>query len=301
MAARAKREAEVLEEEPGNENLDQTSETDTLSGAVGEADDDPFLTQLAKSLGYKEPDEWTKDHGPERERDPSRRLGVREYLLDTPNRIAALRESSERAARAAAAAIEDERQRKAEEATRVIRESEDPEERAKAAQELRQHAGPPPQTRQWIAKNPWFETDPDAQRVAATAMQRAFAIGLPIEEQIAAGEEAARRQFPQYFSNGVEQRLSDVRRQAPAPPQVQSGTRAGAPEPKEKGWAQIPRADREAFERHLLKAFTSRGLSKEQAQAKYAEGYFKEGVLPPNEREEDPWVREKRSNPWGRR
>ncbi len=44
-----------------------------------------------------------------------------------------------------------------------------------------------------------------------------------------------------------------------------------------------------------------KGKTKEQAQALYAEGYWGEGVLPPSEREEDPWVREKRTNPWGRR
>ena len=80
--------------------------------------------------------------------------------------------------------------------------------------------------------------------------------------------------------------MSDVRRQAPLAPQVQQGSRAAATAaPKEKGWAEIPRADREAFDRHLLKPFMAKGLKREEAQAKYADGYWKEGVIPPtNER-----------------
>ena len=98
--------------EPASEDtiVDEPVEPDTLTGDIGEAED-PFLVELAKSLGYKEAEEWTKDHGQERERDQAKRLTVREFLADTPKHLAALKESSERSARAAADAIEDERRR----------------------------------------------------------------------------------------------------------------------------------------------------------------------------------------------
>ena len=288
---RAKPQTPVLEDEP-DEQLDQVQETDNLTGAIPEGEI-ALARSVASKMGWTPKEEW--------KRDPAKWVDAPEFLENTPRVLAELKERSDRTARAAAEAIEDERRRKVEAATRVIEESEDPAERRKAATELQQHAGPPPQTQEWIGRNPWFNTDVEARNVAARAMQRAFAIGLSIEDQIAAGEEAARREFPHYFSLGTEQRLSDVRRQSPNPPQVQQGSRVGASQPKEKGWSDIPRADRDAFELHLVKHFMAKGLKREEAQAQYAASYWREGVLPPDEREEDPWVREKKSNPWGRR
>ena len=288
---RAKRADPVVEAEP-DEQLDQSTETDTLSGAIPEGVRE-ILRPIVSKMGWAPKEDW--------KRDPAEWRDELQFLEQTPEVITRLKEQGERQARAAAAAIEEERSRKAEEATRIIRESDDPKIREAAAQSLRESVGPPPQTVAWMAKNPWFDSDPEAKQVAVRAIQRGVAIGLSIEDQLAAGEEAAKRVFPQYFSAGTEQRLSDVRRQAPTPPQVQEGSRATASQPKEKGWAEVPRADREAFERHLLKAFMSKGQTREQAQAKYAESYWREGILPPNEREEDPWVREKKTNPWGRR
>ena len=277
--------------EPASEDtiVDEPVEPDTLTGDIGEAED-PFLVELAKSLGYKEAGEWTKDHGQERERDQAKRLTVREFLADTPKHLAALKESSERSARAAAEAIEDERRRAREEATRTLVESEDREEREKAAAKLASNQQVPPQTQAWIAKNPWFETDPVAQRVAVDTINRAHAMRLPVDQQLLAGEEAVRREFPQYFAPSVsEQRLSDVRRAAPMPPQVQQGTRAAATQPREKGFAQIPRADREAFVNNLQRKFMARGLTQEQAQQRYAESYWRAPPEDPATREPERW------------
>lgn len=282
---RAKRIDPVSEDEP-DEQLDQAQETDTLTGAIPEGVRE-VLRPIVSKMGWAPKEEW--------KRDPAEWRDELQFLEQTPEVIAKLKESGDRQARAAAAAIEEERARKAEEAQRIIRESDDPDKREAAAKELR---GPPPQTVAWMARNPWFDTDPDAKALAVSAVMRAEQGGADIPTALAAGEEAVRKRFPEYFSAGTEQRLSDVRRQAPTPPQVQEGSRATPSQPKERGWAEIPRADREAFERHLLKAYVSRGKTKEQAQAMYADGYWKEGVIPPNEREEDPWVREKKSNPW---
>ena len=132
-------------------------------------------------------------------------------------------------------------------------------------------------------------------------MQRAYAIGLSIEDQITAGEEAARRQFPQYFTNGTEQRLSDVRRQAPIPPKVQEGSRASSAPPKEKGFAEIPRDDRAAFNGNLLRTFMAAGLTQEQAQARYAARYWADPPADPSTRGDDPWPLKPQSNIWAKR
>lgn len=294
MATGAKRIEPTQDEDPANANdqLDQASETDTLSGAIPEGEL-ALARSVASKMGWKPKEEWT--------RDPDKFVDAPEFLENTPKVLADLKERSDRAARAAAEAIEDERRRIREEATRTIREADDPDERAKAAERLAQNAGPPPQTQAWIARNPWFNTDTTARGVAARAMQRAFAIGLNIEDQIAAGEDAAKREFPHYFNSGAEQRLSDVRRQAPSPPQVQQGSRVASSAPKEKGFADVPRADREAFQRHMLKQFMATGQTQTQAEARYARSYWREGVIPPEQREDDPWVKEKKANPWGRR
>ena len=274
--AGAKRVA-VQPEPPADEQLDEAEQVDNLSGQIGEAED-PFLAELAKSLGYKEAEEWTKDHGPERPRDPAARLTVREFLADAPRHLAALKEQGERAAQAAAAAIEDERRRIRDEATRTIRDSDDREERVTAAERLANNAGPPPETQAWLARNPWFQTDPDAQALVRSTVDRMAAQGATIGAQLEEAEKKVRQRFPEYFATGTEQRLSDVRRQALNPPQVQQGSRAatnGAP--KEKGWSEIPRSDRDTFNSHLLRHFMSNDQTQEQAQARYARSYWASG------------------------
>lgn len=294
---RAKRTHEAAEGE-ADEQLDQNTETDTLTGPVAEGIPPALAETLAKRLGWKSKEEWTGD--------AVKHIGAPEYLEQTSLEVEdlrarnrSLRLEKERSVRAAAEMLEEDRRRIREEALRTIRTAEDPEERARAADRIAQSAGPPPETQAWLAKNPWFHTDPDAQAIVVRTVNDLAAQKRPISEQLEEAEKKVRTRFPEYFVDGGEQRLSDVRRQAPTPPQVQSGSRAGGNgAAKEKGWAEVPRADREAFDRHLLKAFMSRGMKREEAQAEYAAGYWREGVLPPNEREEDPWVREKKANPW---
>ena len=147
-----------------------------------------------------------------------------------------------------------------------------------------------------------FQTDPDAQALAVAAVQRAEARGANIPDALAAGEEAVRKRFPEYFSAGTEQRLSDVRRQAPNPPQVQQGSRAGNNgAPKEKGFAEIPQADRAAFNGNLLKHFMARGLTQEESQKRYAASYWRVGVTDPSERPEERFPLTPQSNIWAKR
>ena len=285
---RAKR-ADPVSDEPEDEHLDQPTETDTLSGAIPEGE--AVLGQsVAKRLGWRPKEEWT--------RDPDKFVDWPDFLENTPKVIAELKEQGERQARAAAAAIEEAQREKVERATRVIRESDDPAAREAAAKELQ---GPPPETRAWLAKNPWFDTDSRAQALAVSTVNDMAKRGASISVQLEEAESEVRKRFPEYFATGVEQRLSDVRRQATTPPQVQQGSRATTTQSTEKGFAQIPRKDREAFELHLLKPMLSMGKTKEQAEAGYAKRYWGAGTLPPEERGDDPWVNQKKSNPWGRR
>ncbi len=84
------------------------------------------------------------------------------------------------------------------------------------------------------------------------------------------------------------------------PPQVQQGNRSGTTQPKEKGFAQIPRADREAFNDHLLRKFMSRGMTQEEAQNRWAASYWRAPPPDPSERGEE-WGGKPQSNVWAKR
>lgn len=270
-APRAKRPLPV-EDDP----IDENAETATLTGSVAEGEE-PITLRVAKQLGWKPKEEWPEG------RDPEGWVDYEAFLENTPKQVEDLRarnreltERSERSARAAAEVIEEDRRKSREEAQRVIRESDNPDERARAAERLAQNAGPPPETRAWLAKNPWFETDPDAQALATATVNRLAGRGATVADQLSEAEATVKKRFPEYFANGTEQRLSDVRRQAPNPPQVQPGTRAMTTQTKDKGFAEIPAGDRQAFRTHLLKHFTARGLSQPDAEKRYAQSYWRE-------------------------
>ena len=200
---RAKREIAAPEDE-ADEQLDEQPEADTLSGAIPEGELE-LARSVAKRLGWKSLEEWGT-------RPPDKFVDAPEFLEQTPKVIADLKERSERASRAAAAAIEDERRRNREEATRIIQESDDRDERAKAAERLAQNAGPPPEVQAWVARNPWYQTDPDAHAMAFSAAERMARQGASVADQLAEAERITKQRFPEYFSTGAEQRLSDVRR-----------------------------------------------------------------------------------------
>lgn len=278
--ARAKR-----QEEPQEPTVDPQDEQATLTGPVAEGIPEPVAEALAKRMGWKPREEWTRD--PEDWTPASKFLeGTASQVEDLRARNRKLLEEKERAAQATADMLEQERARIREEALRTIRTADDPEERTRAAQKLAENSGPPPETRAWLARNPWFDTDPDAQALAASTINRLAARGVSIPDQLEQAESAVKKRFPEYFAAQTEMRLSDVRRQAPSPPQVQQGTRAtnNGP-PREKGFSDIPTADRQAFREHLLRKFMTNGQTQEQAEARYARSYWRD---PP----EDPATRE---------
>ena len=289
--ARAKRPDPIVEDED-DEHLDQTGETDTLTGPIPEGEL-AVARSVASKMGWTPQEDW--------KRDPSKWVDAPEFLENTPKVLADLKESRDRAARAAAEAIEDERRRILEEATRTIREADDPEVRARAAERLAQNAGPPPETQAWIARNPWFYTDPDAQVLVVATVNRLAASGASIPDQLEEAEKKVRQRFPEYFASGTEQRLSDVRRSAPNPPKVQDGSRAAANgAPKEKGFADIPRADRDVFRNNLLKHFMANGQTQEQAEGRYARSYWRAPPADPSERGPEQWPMKPQSNVWGK-
>lgn len=238
--------------------------------------------ELAKPFGWAPKEEW--------KRDPAKWRDAEEFLKDTPKQLEAHKEQARRAAQAAEAAFEEDRRRLlsvAEAKVKAAAEAQDPDAAAAAAREVAAHSGPPPQTVAWMARNAWFNQDRGAQAVAVTAIRKAEAAGLNIEEQLEAGEMAAKKRFPEYFAEETpatvreapkeEVRLSEIKR----PPAVNAPSRTTASEKpnKERGYADLPQVARQAYERHFERKFMSQhGLSKEDGQARYAASYWKDNT-----------------------
>ena len=241
----------------------------TKTGLVSEGELD-LVRSVAKKLGWTPKEEWS--------RDPDKWVDADQFLENTPRQIETLKERLKRTGQAAEAAIEESRRQARLEAQAEIRaaaEAQDPERAAAAANRLAEISGPPPQTLAWINRNSWFNTDPEAQALARSVVERAAAQGRSIDEQLEEAEASVKRRFPEHFSDyrrkdeNREVRLSDRR-----PPAVQGGSRTAAPVSKDKSFADIPAGDRALYQRHFAKRFESNGLKPEQAQAKYASAYW---------------------------
>jgi hypothetical protein len=88
--------------------------------------------------------------------------------------------------------------------------------------------GADPTVQSWVAKNPWFNTDPLA-RVRAEELSGKLA-HLPVPEQLAQVERAMKREFPEHFPAPVK-----------APPSTQTATGRNAnPSNRTKGFADMP-------------------------------------------------------------
>lgn len=298
MLARQRSLEELVDSQPGNTPAEDTNtaapeapekpaidagdEAGQLSPTVEVTEGDlkrSIYEELAKPFGWVPKEEW--------KRDPALHRDAETFLRDTPKELQAHKERARRAAQAAEAAFEDDRRRLRDEAEAKVRaaaEAQDPEAAAAAAREVAAHSGPPPQTRAWMAANAWFDQDPDMRQIAITAIRKAEAIGLSIEDQLDAGSMAVKRRFPERFEDEApvvpprEAPKEEVRLSSVKPPAVNAPIRASAADrpSKEKGFADMPQAIRQDYERHLERRFLGRGLSKEEAQTRYATAYWKD-------------------------
>lgn len=242
------------------------------SGSVVEGELE-LARSVAKRMGWTPKEDW--------KRDPAKWRDAPEYLEQTPKELDSLKERLRRTSQAAADAVEDERRRARIEAQNEIKaaaQAGDAERAERAAQQLERVAGPPPQTVAWIGRNPWFQEDPDAQAMAVITINRLAQQGASIEDQLAEAERAVKRRFPEHFGQAERDQdpAPDTRRAAPIPPQVQApGRSSGDARTKAKTFADIPAADRAQAERFFIKRYMGHGLSKPDAEAKYAASYWR--------------------------
>jgi hypothetical protein len=255
-----------------SEAIDTETETEqhSRSGLVSEAEIE-VARSVAKRMGWTPKEEW--------KRDPAKWRDAPEFLENTPNEIQSLKERQRRSAQAVESAMEETRRQARIDAQREIREAADAGEADRAvaaAERLASNSGPPAQTVAWLAENPWFETDPEAQALATAVINRSFAMKMTTSEQLKTAEEAVRKRFPEHFpqprarEEERETRLSETRR----PPAVQEGNRSVNTAPKVKTFADIPAADRNMYETKFRRVYETK-LKPDEAKAKYAAAYWR--------------------------
>jgi hypothetical protein len=112
--------------------------------------------------------------------------------------------------------------------------------RDKIVTTLPKNDGPDPTVAQWVADNPWFNSDPAARAVAqAVSSQNA---NLSVSEQLKAAREAVHKRFPEYAPQ-----------QHKPPASVSTATsRAATTQKRDKGFNDMPSASQE-MARDMLK------------------------------------------------
>lgn len=283
----------------------QNTEQATRSGPVTDGDEE-FVQTLAKRAGHRPIEEW--------DRDPSKWKDAKSYLADLPDQLAASRErvrlADERVRRNAQATADalDAANRgklaKARSDLETATQANDPERVVAAAQEVSRAAeevantGPHRETVDWVARNSWFDTDSRAKALAVDVVNQEARRGATIAQQLEAAEAEVKKRFPEHFGASERERQQDDTRYEPErdarprvrdreiplsesriarePPAVSSGSRAGAGVAKEKGFSDIPAADRSLYQSKLARKYEGRGMTPDEARNRYAKAYWRE-------------------------
>lgn len=200
------------------------------------ADDTPEpIANLARDLGWTPKEEW---HGEPDKWKPAEQFirDGREIQQSTSRELKTVREQLERIGNVTETIVRDKvAERDAYWQQQFNQAVEDGDtEKATALLDKRPVAqpaqqGPDPQVSAWVAKNPWFNTDPLAQARAQELSERLK--HLPVPDQLAQVERAVRKEFPEHFPKAKD------------PPATQTGAaRNPNPSNRQKGFADMPDA-----------------------------------------------------------
>jgi hypothetical protein len=211
-------------------------------------DDTPEpIAKLATDLGWTPRDQW---HGEPEKWKPAEQFirDGRDIQQTTARELRSVREQMERMGNVVETVAQDRvAAARAQWETEMARAVEDGDtaaamKLARQEPQAKQSNGPDPQVAAWVAKNPWFNTDPLA-RVKAEELSARLA-HLPVADQLAQVERAMKKDFPEHFPAP-----------AKAPPATQTGAaRSTGASNRVKGFADMPAASqkmaREMVERH---------------------------------------------------
>lgn len=245
--------------------------------AEGRGDAEEQIAQkVARRLGWVPQDEWT--------RDPTRWVPATEYLDQTHSRVEGLRDRVRRSESAAAAAIDETRRTARAEAEAELRRSVTegkPEEAVAAAHRMVESASrPSSEAERWVNERSWLNDDPVAGQLALAATNKAARDGKSVTEQLDLADQELRRLRPERYNSprvddggrreDPETRDPPERREQRSRPDLAGGSRSGGGnggQRKEKGFADIPAADRAVFDR----TFRPRGVT----ETGYARSYWR--------------------------
>lgn len=259
------------EEDENEENLLNTEGNET-SERTGSVNDD-FQKSFARKLGWVDQDEW-KDKGRAKGWVPAE-----QFLDKIPDTINALRESKKRIAITAEATMAQERLRVKAEAEAELRKAiqeGNTDQAIHAAQKAASTNTIDPQVTDWVKRNPWFNTDPEAHAVAMAANNVAVNRGMSTEDTLEHVENTVRKRFPEHFDDDEQEEFVPAKRETRNAPAVQSGTR-GVSSKIRTGttWEDIPSGDRKDLGRFVPQMMNSKNkLDQKTIQARLAKSYW---------------------------
>lgn len=216
---------------------------------------------LAQKVGWKPKDQWKGD--------TTNWTPADEYLAHAVANTRDLKDQVKGAARMAETAINRERERHRKELNEALDravEADDKVAARKATKDLIEleaeakapTAEAPTEVADFMARNPWFNSDPDAKALAVTRSEAVARAGGSVKEQLAAAETAVRRAMPELFPDAPKPRT---------PPLTEGGTRTAAPKKAPTSIANLPPEARKAAE-----SFVRRGmLTEKEALEAYSE------------------------------
>lgn len=206
---------------------------DEVVSAEDVATADP-IAELAGELGWKPQDKWEGD--PEKWRPAADFLRAgRDMQRSATEKLKSIETQVERFARIAEEQAQEKiRERDAywqQQLDKAVDEG-DHDLKKQAVEQLRKPApqnAPPPETSEWIARNPWFNSDPLAASRAQEVTERLSRQGYDTATQLREAERAIRKEFPEHFPKPKD------------PPAMQTGqARNPAPSNRAKGFADMP-------------------------------------------------------------
>lgn len=223
------------------------AQVEDTEGAEQQQDTPEPIVNLAKELGWVPKEEFRGEPDKWKPADQFIRDG-RDIQQTTARELRSVREQVERMGNVVETVAQDRvaaaRAQWEAEMTRAVDDGDTAAALKLARQEpqAKPAGGPDPTVQSWVAKNPWFNTDPLA-RVRAEELSGRLA-HLPVPEQLAQVERAMKREFPEHFPAP-----------AKAPPATQTGqSRNPNPSNRAKGFADMPQAvqqvARQQIERH---------------------------------------------------
>lgn len=231
-----------------DEDLAPTEEAEALELAPDTDTPDP-IAELASEMGWSPKDKWQGD--PDKWKPAADFIRTGHDIQKTLSReLKGVKQEVERFGRVAADITEERVRQRDEHWQNKLTEAVDAGDHDAARQatnEIKKLAvqrpateGLAPETRDWIARNEWFNSDPLAQMRAKEITDRLHY--LPIAEQLAQAERAIRKEFPEHFAA-----------QGKQPPATQTGaSRKAAPSNRARGFADMP-ADSQQMAKDMVR------------------------------------------------